>query len=117
MSLFAGKMMPGMPTRSDVDVVSMPFSGTKPKPGDVVKLTADGKVEVTTTDSDRAYGVVAVYDNKNVCAVVTKGHVLTNLTNPTVGTMAHVSLAVVRKMDAVDAQGALSQNAYEVKVG
>lgn len=117
MSLFANKMMLGMPTRSDVDIVSMPFKGTKPQPGDIVKLTTDGKVEVTSTNTDRAYGVVGVYDNKEVCAVVTKGHVLAKLTGPTVGGVAFERLAVVRKMDAVDATGADSQNGYEVEVG
>lgn len=117
MSLFSKNMPLGSPTRSDVEIVSMPFSGTKPKSGDVVKLTADGKVEVTTTAADTAYGVVTFYDNNNVCAVVTHGHVLAKLSSPTVGATTFGILAVVRKMDAVDAAGADNNDGYEVKVG
>lgn len=117
MSLFAKNMPLGSPTRSDAEIVSMPFSGTRPAPGDVVKLTNDGKVEVTTTAADAAYGVVSFYDNKDVCAVVTHGHVLAKLTGPTVGATTFGILSVVRKMDAVTAAGAASSDGYEVKVG
>lgn len=117
MSLFAKKLRLGHPTRTDVEIISMPFSGAKPKPGDVVKLTADGKVEVTTTNSERAYGVVSFYDNQNVCAVVTHGHVIANLTSPTVGAVTFGILDVVQKVDSLDENGTATSNGYEVKVG
>lgn len=109
------KLKLGHPTRTDAEIVSMPFAGTKPKPGDVVKLTTDGKVQVTTTASERAYGVVTHYDNKEVCAVVTKGHVIAKLTSPTVGGVTFVTLDVVKKIECIDESGAPATG-YEVKV-
>lgn len=114
MSLFAKKMPLGSPTRSDTQIISMPFAGQVPKPGDIVKLN-DGKVEVTTTDTDTAYGVVTFYDNKDVCAVVTSGHVLAKLNGKTSGDITFNTLHVVRDFEAVDEAGR-DADATEVKV-
>lgn len=107
----------GASLRSDAQIVSMPFTGTKPAPGDEVKLTTEGKVEIATANTDTAYGVVTFYDNNNICAVVTHGHVLAKLSSPTIGATTFGILAVVRKMNAIDATGAASSDGYEVKVG
>lgn len=115
MSLFAGKMPLGSVLRNDAEICNMPFTGTKPKPGDVVKLDSDGNVVVTTTTTDLAYGVVVFYDNADVCAVATAGHILTNLTSPTVGGEVFQTLTVVREFPAVDSTGA-DVTGYEVKV-
>lgn len=117
MSLFAKKLPLGMPTRTDAQVISMPFSGTRPVPGDVVKLTNDGKVEISTTNTETAYGIVTFYENDDICAVVTHGHVLAKLTSPAVGTTIFGNIQVIRAMPAADATGADSSHGYEVKVG
>lgn len=115
MSVFAKSLALGSVTRSDAQVVSMAFEGARPQPGDVVKLTSTGKVQVTTTASDAAYGVVTAYANDGVCAVVTHGHVLAKLSQPQVGGTSFVYLRVVRQMPAIDASGAQTQG-YEVEV-
>ncbi len=117
MSLFAKNLSLGFPMRSDVHIVNMPFEGARPKAGDVVKLTAQGRVQVTTNSSDRAYGVVTFYDNEEICAVVTHGHVLANLGQETqVGSCVFGILDVVRALKALDQQGIACDQAYEVRV-
>ena len=115
MSFFASKMPLGSVLRDDCEIISMPFTGAKPAPGDVVKLDTDGNVVVTTSNTDRAYGVVAFYDSDKVCAVCTHGHILANLTSPTVGGAAFQTLTVVREFPAVNAAGA-DVTGYEVEV-